>query len=636
VINVSHGRRVWIVLARTGFSYRSAGFGAGRLMTSIPMRSLLWAPTIAMSWLWGLGFFYAIHVTLAHGWLGFLSFAGVNCLGLFLFGFALGAPGVDPEARLKSAAGPFNALFLMSQTLAVAITIFGLVAYVFAPLGLPAGASVAAAAIIVLVACAVGQGVKLTSLAVLHVGVLVAGLVCGVGALALLSAPGQGGAPLLALDERFVGMMVPSLVGFLLGPWTDLQQWRRAAEIRRAGLSPRIAYAGGAALFFGLLCLNAAIAAAVGTGFAQTAADGIAGHQGAPAAALAALKSPLAVALYVAWAALAAIATIDSAYEAIGWHLRGVVARSASPLLGIVPAGLITSPLWVIALAAWIAASLHSLGLSQLYLMAPYATLLVGSALALAVTTLKPGAKHDGMLALLIGAAALLLFVAGYLAGSGVLLTLSTVVATIGGWSALAVWFGRAPVPEAAPAPAAPTPEPAPAAARAMPQLGDSFVYHGFDDKWFVLHLKPTYDDTNSVGNIYFANYIRWVGKARELFFNHCMPNFDLKTTPFYILTHSLKHDFRREAKEFEPITVKIRISAYNRKFVELEHEIYSDVQGLLGRGVQSLMFADSTTYALVDFPRPVIEGFLPFLPKMPPASLYAPEAPDMAPAPVK
>lgn len=606
-------------------------------MASKTTRSLIWAPTIAMSWLWGLGFFYSIHVTLAHGWLGFLSFASVNCLGLFLFGYALGAPGVDAEARLKSLAGPFNALFLLSQALAVAITVFGLLAYVFAPLGVPQGAAYGATAIIVLAGCAVGQGVRLGSLAMVHVVTMVVGLACGLGALALLGGPRAAGAPMLELDERFVGMLAPSLVGFLLGPWTDLQQWRRAAAIRSAGLSPRIAYAGGALLFFGLLCLNAALASAVGGSYGRATADTIIGHQGAPAAALAALKSQLAVALYVGWAALAAIATIDSAWEATGWHLKGLVARSASPLLGLAPAGLVTTPLWVFAIAVWLALTLHVADASQLYLMAPYATMLVGSTICLVVAALRGGkgadTRHDGVLAMLVGAAALLLFLTGYLAPSAVLLTLATLVATIGGWTAIAQIFGGArtqtngsvvvatPEPEAGKAAGAP-------AARPLPQVGDAFVYHGFDDKWFVLHLKPTYDDTNSVGNIYFANYIRWVGKARELFFNHCMPNFDLKTTAFYILTHSLKHDFRREAKEFEPITVKIRISAYNRKFVELEHEIYSDVQGLLGRGTQSLMFADSKTYALVDFPRPVIEGFLAFLPKTPPTSLYSPEAP--------
>ena len=70
---------------------------------------------------------------------------------------------------------------------------------------------------------------------------------------------------------------------------------------------------------------------------------------------------------------------------------------------------------------------------------------------------------------------------------------------------------------------------------------------HGFDGEWFVMQLVPTYDDTNSVGNVYFANYVRWVGKARELFFNVCMPDFDFATTRFYILTRSFSHDYRRE-----------------------------------------------------------------------------------------
>jgi hypothetical protein len=63
-------------------------------------RPLQWSPTIALSWLWGLGFFYAFHVTLRYGWLGFLSFATTNCIGLFLFGWFLGAPNVDVEKRL--------------------------------------------------------------------------------------------------------------------------------------------------------------------------------------------------------------------------------------------------------------------------------------------------------------------------------------------------------------------------------------------------------------------------------------------------------------------------------------------------------------------------------------------------------
>ncbi len=56
-----------------------------------------------------------------------------------------------------------------------------------------------------------------------------------------------------------------------------------------------------------------------------------------------------------------------------------------------------------------------------------------------------------------------------------------------------------------------------------------------------------------------------------------------LATTRFYILTRSFTHDYRRESKEFEQITVRIKIARHNRKFVTLHHEIHSAAQGLLG-----------------------------------------------------
>jgi YbgC/YbaW family acyl-CoA thioester hydrolase len=128
--------------------------------------------------------------------------------------------------------------------------------------------------------------------------------------------------------------------------------------------------------------------------------------------------------------------------------------------------------------------------------------------------------------------------------------------------------------------------------------------------------IIPTYDDTNSVGNVYFANYIRWVGKTRELFFAHCMPAFDLKTTRFYILTKSIKHDFRREVAEFQAVKVRIRIGEHNRKFVTLEHEILAEDGGLIGKGSQALMFVDSQDYRPLDIPKDVVAGFLPHWPK--------------------
>jgi acyl-CoA thioesterase FadM len=145
------------------------------------------------------------------------------------------------------------------------------------------------------------------------------------------------------------------------------------------------------------------------------------------------------------------------------------------------------------------------------------------------------------------------------------------------------------------------------------PQDGHALGGH-FEDKWFVYSMIATYADTNSVGNVYFGMYGMYVGKTRELFFNKAMPDFDLKTTKFYILTRSFEHKFVREAREFDTITVKIRVADFNRKFCTLEHQIFGSDNELLGKGRQSLLFVSSKDYALLDIPSEVYTAFMKYL----------------------
>jgi acyl-CoA thioesterase FadM len=134
-----------------------------------------------------------------------------------------------------------------------------------------------------------------------------------------------------------------------------------------------------------------------------------------------------------------------------------------------------------------------------------------------------------------------------------------------------------------------------------------------FEGKWFVYSMIATYADTNSVGNVYFGMYGMYVGKTRELFFNVAMPDFDLKTTKFYILTRSFEHKFVREAREFDTITVKIRVADFNRKFCTLEHQIFGSENELLGKGKQSLLFVSAKDYSLLDIPSEVYTAFMKY-----------------------
>jgi YbgC/YbaW family acyl-CoA thioester hydrolase len=578
------------------------------------LRSFAWAPTISLSWFWGLSFFFSFHVTLTYGWLGFVGFAAPNALGLGLFGWVVGRAKASPDMIVKSFEGAYGGALLLFQFAAAAITIFGFTAYFWTPVF--GGNAAIGVTLLVLCASAVGHALTLTAIKWLHAGVLAGGLLAAALLYFALSASKDVlSVPALAGDGRSYGLFVPILVGCLLGPWLDVRQWQRAAAIHRERGSARVAYIAAALLFFGLLTVNALLAAAAGGAGALVSSDGQMEAYGAVAFAAQRVDGGLhgARAAFAAWTTLALASTIDSGYGATRWFLLGKQRRSESALMALIPPGVASSPLWLLAGAAVVAIAADRAGLSPLLLALPFSTLFVGSAACLACEVLNGRRAYDPVLCFLIGCAAAIIFVVGEKLRVPILVWFAPLIGMIGALPAIiGLFFPQRPgrlVPTVVEEPHAPLPV-------ASAAVFDVIASQGFDGKWFVMQMTPTYDDTNSVGNVYFANYVRWVGKARELFFNICIPNFDLKTTQFYILTRSFTHNFRRETREFEPITVRVRISKFNRKFVTLEHEILGGAQGLLGSGEQTLMFVDTAQYRPLDIPRDIVRGFLPYAPK--------------------
>jgi acyl-CoA thioesterase FadM len=578
------------------------------------LRSVAWAPTISLSWLWGLGFFYSISVTVEDGWLGFLLFSIPNCLGLLIFGWILGSKNINPEEIIYRLQSKYVSLFLAAQVLAVGITIFAIVEYLWQPMF--SSIIVAPIGLMISVGCLIGHVSSITTLKNVHSFYLLAG--AGAALYVLVSFHGAP-SPVLSVNtvsSDFLGLILPIMVGFLLGPWTDLQQWQRAVQIRREGGSTRIAYSIGAVLFFFLLAINGLLATAGSEIGGPTTMYGLADKEQAVALAVAAMGASGPRVAFVIWAVIAAVSTIDSSYAATRWILRGVTSKSNSPLLAFISPKLVSSPVWVILTALLVANISLSNNISILYLMAPFATILAGGAALLVSDTLGVNRNSDLTLAYLTGLVGSFVMLLGYLNKESLLESLGPMIAIMGAAPVLAGrLIGPGKVPEEVrqnenPAKAIVDSEHERFTTRSLPAAAK------FDGDWFQVQLVPTYDDTNAVGNVYFANYVRWVGKARELFFNECMPRFDLSTTSYYVLTRSFHHEFRREAKEFEDVLVRIKIAGNNRKFVTLRHEIISPLRGILGRGEQSIMFLDTKSLQPVDIPRAIIEGFLPYWPK--------------------
>ncbi|MFZ4682169.1 MAG: acyl-CoA thioesterase [Terrimicrobiaceae bacterium] len=601
--------------------------------------TLLWGNSVALSWTWGLGLFFSVQFTTQFGLFGLLTFAIPNAIGLLAFGLvthhiARREAGSESLGRFFTTwSRPFRLVFFLYQLLAITLTIFAFIRYGWQTLGFQPWALYMPLTLLIVLAAAIlfGEEFDIKRIKFSHgaMGLLMAAAIAIIIVNTMRAGTGPVVFPKLPTNDwQYWGYVVPIIIGFLVGPWLDLQQWQRAIQMHRERVSIAAAYWIGSVEFFGLLLFHGTLALwALNQGAGEWLRSGLGGYQYGHEIILRffyehAAAAPWTFVAYCTFLCVCILSTLDSGYVALRWFFSENIGRSKNPLLTLVPKRLVTSPIPAFVLAGFIALVAAILKLELEYFMIFYATFFVGySALGIARCYLvSPTNAIPQVKMFCIGSLAVVICAYGYLLRYplfmilGSLLPLASIAWLLFKPSAgedfvsdsdelLATASDVAPSAGGVIAPASLAVQPDGAA---MHHLGGHFV-----DKWFVHSFVATYADTNSVGNVYFGMYAMWVGKTRELFFNQVMPKFNLKNTPYYILTRSFEHKFVRETKEFETVSVRIRISNYNRKFVTLEHEIYDSAQKVLGHGKQTLLFVSSADYKLIDAPAEVVTAFV-------------------------
>lgn len=613
------------------------------------LNSLCWGNSIALSWMWGLGLFFSVQMTFMFGLSGLLAFAIPNALGLFLFGaltqkIAKRDTGAESLQRFFSKwSRPFRLSFYLYQILAITLTVFAIVHYLFEPLVLPQREDgfiayilfICLTVLIVLAAaCLFGEEFSIKSIKYGH---LVQGgiLLVAIGVILFIVQPFEfGPEPMLKAepfqDLRFYGYWIPVLIGFLVGPWLDLQQWQRAIQIHKEDTSITQSYFWGSLQFFLMLLFHGVLALYVIRGFPEsfqiTQVEGLnyahhlivqffSGEQyGA---------STWVCLAYIVFIGVCILTTLDSGYVALRWFLTDHVNSSKNPLLSFVPKDLIASPIptYIFAGIFTVFACLTRLELE--YFMVFYASFFVGYEVLGIARCFIPNSQNPlpQIRMFAMGSLAVVIFAYGYFLAQPSLMIVASILPPlyvlwlIFNTDLLKVVTDKA---EEVIDAAAEIPVLRAIARSELLSFGgkNTEVTTGshFEDKWFVHTFMTSYSDTNSVGNVYFAMYAMFVGKAREMFFNVAMPGFDLKTTDFYILTRSFEHKFMRESREFELLSVKIRVSEYNRKFVTMEHKIFDSSGQLLGKGQQNLFFVSAKDYRPIDIPQQVLTSFMPYI----------------------
>lgn len=615
--------------------------------------TLLWGNSVALSWMWGLGLFFSVQFTTQFGLAGLLTFAIPNFLGLMAFGLITQQIANRNKAKGSEALAsffvtwsrPFRLVFFLYQILAITLTIFALIHYVWQPLGLEPQVLYLPLTLLIVLAAAIlfGEEFNIKRIKYSH-GVLFL-VLAAAAAVLILGAPGMpvvSDARLATLPMSgwdFWGYVVPICIGFLVGPWLDLQQWQRAIQMHRERVSVGWGYVFGSLEFFALLIFHGGLTLWVqGRGASEFIREGIAGYTYAQDMLVRyffenAAAHPYLFVAYCVFLCVCVLTTLDSGYIALRWFLQSNVNTSSHAIFSLIPTRLITSPIPIYVFCGVVALASAVLGLELEYYMIFFGTFLVGyEALGIArCYVFSPANAIPQVKMFCIGSVAVVIFAFGYflrqpaLQMIGSLLPLAYVFWLLIKPGSAEEFVSQADelespantsavrtTAEAAPESGPPIPSPAthPVAAAAA-VLGIHDLTGHFDGKWFVHQFVATYADTNSVGNVYFGMYAMWVGKTRELFFNKVMPKFNLKDTPFYILTRSFEHKFVRETREFEAVSVRIKIAGFNRKFVTLAHEVYDSHQQLLGKGQQSLLFVSSADYHMIDIPPDVYAAFV-------------------------
>jgi len=601
--------------------------------------------------MWGLGLFFSVQFSLQYGLFGLLTFAIPNALGLMIFGALTqviakrGGSGPDAlGAFFANWSRPYRLVFFLYQILAITLTIFALVRYAWQPLGLePSGLYLLLTVLVILAAATLfGEEFDIRRIKFSH-GVL--GLIA-LSAIVLLwiQLPKIGnGKPMMTGANPFMGLnfwgyAVPICVGLILGPWLDLQQWQRAIQIQREGKSPMISYLFGGSLFFLLLLAHGSLALWVagqsGVVPMRQGIDGLAYGEDGITRFLwgVAAAHPWAFGAYVVALFVMTLTTLDSGYISLRWYLSKSGGASRSFPLSLLPEPLLASPLPALVFTGLFTVAAVWLKLELEYFMIFYATFFVGYAALALIRAFHTGQGNalPQVKMFCVGSVAVVIFAYGYFLSNpwgmmvGSVLPVGYVV-----WMLLKPGAGHefvGGVEELEKSAGGPSGELVmqeekeegiqPGRVVPFPKGGvevTTDLFGHFEGKWFVHTFVATYADTNSVGNVYFGMYAMWVGKTRELFFNRCLPKFNLKTTPYYILTRSFEHKFMRETREFERVSVKIKVGEYNRKFVTLEHAIFDSSGNQLGKGKQQLIFVSSTDYKLLDIPNEVYEAFVAY-----------------------
>ncbi|HBL15105.1 MAG TPA: 4-hydroxybenzoyl-CoA thioesterase [Cyanobacteria bacterium UBA11162] len=109
--------------------------------------------------------------------------------------------------------------------------------------------------------------------------------------------------------------------------------------------------------------------------------------------------------------------------------------------------------------------------------------------------------------------------------------------------------------------------------------------------KAYEYHHIVSFEETNLVGNVYYANYILWQGRCREMFLRDRAPSIikDL-SQGLALVTVRVSCEYFSELYAFDQVIIRMRLSSFTQNRITMLFEywrITDDGEELIAKGEQ-------------------------------------------------
>jgi enediyne biosynthesis thioesterase len=109
--------------------------------------------------------------------------------------------------------------------------------------------------------------------------------------------------------------------------------------------------------------------------------------------------------------------------------------------------------------------------------------------------------------------------------------------------------------------------------------------------KAYEYHHIVSFEETNLVGNVYYANYVRWQGRCREMFLRDNAPEIIQELSQgLALVTVRVSCDYLSELFAFDEVIIRMRLGEIKQNRITMLFEYWRVTDGgeeLIAKGEQ-------------------------------------------------